>query len=216
MVILGIVAEAAHVTTRRMLKAEREQELLFRGNAYRRAIQSYYEAGGAIKQFRVFARRPAERFAQRRESAPSASRRFTRTQWSRTKSRSRTRIRAADGGIGGGCQPEQGRAAQAGQLSQGAGKARRRQVVFRLGFRVSAPGRTVLGQRQPAKPTPASPPVLKSTSDRLRQPGPITPILGVRARTSATPPPRYPLRLPDHALQGRGWGSRGQGAVSYA
>jgi len=34
-----------------MLKAEREQELLYRGSAYRRAIQSYYEAGGALKQF---------------------------------------------------------------------------------------------------------------------------------------------------------------------
>ena len=50
-VILGIVAEAAHVTTWRIVKADREQELLFRGDAYRRAIQSYYEAGGAIKQF---------------------------------------------------------------------------------------------------------------------------------------------------------------------
>lgn len=50
-VVIGIVAEAGYLTTWRAVKADREAELLFRGNAYRRAIQSYYEAGDAVKTF---------------------------------------------------------------------------------------------------------------------------------------------------------------------
>lgn len=45
-VIVGILAEATHLTTWRILKADREKELLFRGLAYRRAIESYYNANG--------------------------------------------------------------------------------------------------------------------------------------------------------------------------
>lgn len=45
-VIVGIVAQAAYLTTSRMQQAEREAELLFRGQAYRRAIESYYQANG--------------------------------------------------------------------------------------------------------------------------------------------------------------------------
>lgn len=47
-VIIGIVVEAAHVTTWRALRADREAELLFRGQAYRSAIQSYYQSNGAF------------------------------------------------------------------------------------------------------------------------------------------------------------------------
>src|SRR5512145_2634750 len=44
LVIIGIVVEAAHVTTWYLLQADREAELLYRGQAYKRAIQSYYDA----------------------------------------------------------------------------------------------------------------------------------------------------------------------------
>lgn len=44
-VIAGIAAEVAHIATWRVVRAEREAELLFRGEAYVRAIQSYYQAG---------------------------------------------------------------------------------------------------------------------------------------------------------------------------
>jgi type II secretory pathway pseudopilin PulG len=47
-VILGIVAEAAHLTTWHILQRDREAELMFRGDAYRRAIQSYYEAAAPV------------------------------------------------------------------------------------------------------------------------------------------------------------------------
>jgi type II secretory pathway pseudopilin PulG len=45
-VIVAIVVEAAHVTTWRVVRADREAELLFRGQAYRNAIQSYYQSNG--------------------------------------------------------------------------------------------------------------------------------------------------------------------------
>lgn len=47
-VIVGVVVEAARVTTWRVLRADREAELLFRGQAYRKAIQSYYQSNGAF------------------------------------------------------------------------------------------------------------------------------------------------------------------------
>ena len=47
-VIVGIVAEAARVTTWRIVRADREAELLFRGQAYRNAIRSFYQSNGAF------------------------------------------------------------------------------------------------------------------------------------------------------------------------
>jgi len=47
-IVLGIVVEAATVVTSRVAQADRESELLFRGQAYQRAIKSYYEAGGTF------------------------------------------------------------------------------------------------------------------------------------------------------------------------
>ena len=40
--VLAILAQAVAVLTSYQVKRDREQELLFRGQAYRRAIQSYY------------------------------------------------------------------------------------------------------------------------------------------------------------------------------
>lgn len=45
-VIAGIVIEAAQLTTWRVLQADREAELLFRGHAYKQAIQSFYQSSG--------------------------------------------------------------------------------------------------------------------------------------------------------------------------
>lgn len=46
-VVVGILAEAATLLTSRMTQADREQELLFRGLAYKKAVESYYRAGGS-------------------------------------------------------------------------------------------------------------------------------------------------------------------------
>lgn len=43
-VIVGIAAELTYLSTLRIVQADREAELLFRGQAYSRAIASYYRA----------------------------------------------------------------------------------------------------------------------------------------------------------------------------
>lgn len=50
-VVVGILAEAATAVSSRAVQADREVELLFRGQAYQRAIRSYYEAGNPVKQY---------------------------------------------------------------------------------------------------------------------------------------------------------------------
>lgn len=46
-VIVGIAAEVGYLSTSRIVQAEREAELLFRGAAYARAIGRYHRAHGA-------------------------------------------------------------------------------------------------------------------------------------------------------------------------
>ncbi len=50
-VVVGILADAAVALSSRMAQADREAELLFRGQAYRNAIKSYYEAGNPVKAY---------------------------------------------------------------------------------------------------------------------------------------------------------------------
>ncbi len=50
-VVVGILADAAVAMSSRMVQADREAELLFRGQAYRHAIQSYYLAGNPVKTY---------------------------------------------------------------------------------------------------------------------------------------------------------------------
>lgn len=45
-VIVGIGAEVAYLSMGRIVQAEKEAELLFRGQAYRRAIKSFYKVNG--------------------------------------------------------------------------------------------------------------------------------------------------------------------------
>ena len=50
-VIVGIIIGVAHSSSWYLLQSNREAELLFRGEAYRRAIGSYYEASPGVKTF---------------------------------------------------------------------------------------------------------------------------------------------------------------------
>lgn len=50
-IVVGILAEVATVASTRVVKTEREAELLHRGQAYRNAIRSYYEAGVPVKSY---------------------------------------------------------------------------------------------------------------------------------------------------------------------
>lgn len=94
-VIVGILAEAAHVTTWRLVKAERESELLFRGQAYRRAIESFYISNGRYPHaLEDLVRDPG-----------SASRRHLRALYSdpmgKGENKEWTVVRAKDGGVAG-------------------------------------------------------------------------------------------------------------------
>lgn len=44
-VLVGLAAGVATTTISRVVQAEREKDLLFRGQAYQKAIKSYYDAG---------------------------------------------------------------------------------------------------------------------------------------------------------------------------
>lgn len=97
-VIVGIVVEAAQVTTWRVVQVDREAELLFRGEAYRRAIQSYYEAEKALRSFPRSLEDLLEdpRFPNRRHLRtlyPDPMVKGEEAEW--------TLIRARDGGIAG-------------------------------------------------------------------------------------------------------------------
>ena len=50
-VVMGISAEATVRLTSTILKREKEKELLFRGQAYANAIESYYLASKTTKSF---------------------------------------------------------------------------------------------------------------------------------------------------------------------
>ncbi len=50
-IVIALAAEVAVQTTATVMKREREAELLYRGDQYRRAIKSYYESGVGIKRY---------------------------------------------------------------------------------------------------------------------------------------------------------------------
>ncbi len=50
-IVIALAAEVAVQTTATVMKREREAELLYRGDQYRRAIKSYYESGAGIKRY---------------------------------------------------------------------------------------------------------------------------------------------------------------------
>lgn len=94
--IVAIVIEAAHLTTWRVLQADREAELLYRGTAYRRAIENYYKANGKY---------PRELPDLLKDSASATPRRHLRALYPDPMAKGETRewtlVRAKDGGIAG-------------------------------------------------------------------------------------------------------------------
>ena len=95
-VVVGILAEAATLLTSRMTQADREQELLFRGLAYKKAVESYYRAGGsyprALDDLLKDPRTPGVK-RHIRALYPDPFARGDKKEW--------TIIRAPDGGIAG-------------------------------------------------------------------------------------------------------------------
>ncbi len=92
-VIVGIGAEVTYLSMARIVQADREAELLFRGQAYHRAIESYYRANGsyprALEDLLKDPRFPSRRHIRVLYEDPMA------------KGKDWLLIRASDGGIGG-------------------------------------------------------------------------------------------------------------------
>lgn len=94
-VIVGIAAEIAHLSTTRIVQAERETELLFRGQAYQRAIASYHRANG------VYPRALEDLLDDRRSPARRHIRALYPDPMAREAGAGWRLVRSADGGIGG-------------------------------------------------------------------------------------------------------------------
>lgn len=102
-VVLSIGAQVAIPLASRVAQAEREQELLFRGMAYRRAIASYYEAGAkTVSGRKTYPSRVDDllkdpRFAHRRHLRQPYAHPLDEREW--------VLLRGADGGIVGVASP---------------------------------------------------------------------------------------------------------------
>lgn len=94
-VIVGIVVEAARVTTWRILQADREAELLFRGRAYRDAVRSFYQSNGA------FPRTLEDLLKDPRSPTRKHIRALYSDPMSKDEKREWRLVRAPDGGIAG-------------------------------------------------------------------------------------------------------------------
>jgi len=91
-VIVGVLIGAARVTTWRTLQVDREAELLFRGKAYRNAIQAFYQSNGmfprSLEDLLEDPRTPGKRYLRSLYADPLA-----KGDW--------TLVRASGGGISG-------------------------------------------------------------------------------------------------------------------
>ncbi len=94
-VIVGIAAELTYLSTARILQAEREAELLFRGQAYARAIASYYRA------HRSYPRSLDDLLADPHSPAKRHIRALYPDPMAKGAGQAWLLIRAPDGGIGG-------------------------------------------------------------------------------------------------------------------
>jgi type II secretory pathway pseudopilin PulG len=94
-VILGIVAEVAHVSVHRALRADREAELLYRGQAYQRAVASFHQANG------VFPRTLEELVQDPKSPAKRHLRELYRDPLAKDEKGEWRLVRAIDGGIAG-------------------------------------------------------------------------------------------------------------------
>jgi type II secretory pathway pseudopilin PulG len=95
LVAVGIVAEAAHLSTARALRADREAELLFRGKAYQSAIASFHRANG------WFPRTLEDLVKDPRSQTRRHIRALYRDPMSKDEKGEWRLIRASDGGIAG-------------------------------------------------------------------------------------------------------------------
>jgi len=152
-VVIAYRRRGARFTTWRIVRADREAELLFRGQAYRQRHREFYQSNGA--------------FPRSLEDLPKDPRRRAKGTFVRS-------IRPGGQGekrSGGSFKQVEvfrawparaGRTAQAGEFSEGVRKVHRREVVYRMGLRVR-PSAASTDTDPGAKPPGASPPVLRTS-----------------------------------------------------
>lgn len=99
-VVLGLVVGAATTVTTRVMQADREAELIFRGIAYRDAIKSYYEAGRTAGRPVTYPRTLEELRSDPRFPNKKHIRALYRDPFSDSKGEW-VLVRTLDGGIGG-------------------------------------------------------------------------------------------------------------------
>jgi type II secretory pathway pseudopilin PulG len=94
-VVVGIVVQAANETTWRLMRVDREAELLFRGTAYRNAIRSFHQTNG------VFPRSLEDLVKDPKSVGRRHIRELYRDPTSKDEKGEWRLIRAIDGGIAG-------------------------------------------------------------------------------------------------------------------
>lgn len=102
-VVVGVAAETGQLTLSRVMLADREAELLFRGMAYQRAIESYFQSNGRYpRQLEDLLRDPASpgRRYLRKLYADPMSERSAKSKL-RDPAGDWTLIEASDGGFSG-------------------------------------------------------------------------------------------------------------------
>jgi type II secretory pathway pseudopilin PulG len=99
-VLVGIFAGVANIATSRIVQADREEELMFRGMAYRSAIQRYYAVAGHYPHSLDELLKDS-RFAHRTYLRASYSDPMADRDGEGTESGAWRLVRAADGGIAG-------------------------------------------------------------------------------------------------------------------
>lgn len=100
MVLIGIFAGVANIATSRIVQSDREEELMFRGMAYRSAIQRYYAAAGRYpRSLDELLKDP--RFAHRTYLRASYPDPMADKDGEKSENGAWQLVRAADGGIAG-------------------------------------------------------------------------------------------------------------------
>lgn len=152
-VVVGILAESAHETTWRVVRADREAELLYRGAAYRRAIADFYQSNGSyprdLDDLIKDPRSPSRRYLRARYPDPMAS--GDDKEWAL--------VRASDGGISGVASRSTDEPLKKAnfpkEFEKFAGAKSYQDWIFEYVAPTRAPN-------QPSRPMPVGPPALKT------------------------------------------------------
>lgn len=149
-VIVGIAAEVAHLSTTRIVQAERETELLFRGQAYLRAIASYHRAN------RAYPRALGDLLDDPRSPARRHIRALYLDPMAREAEQGWHLIRSSDGGIAGVASRSSGRPLKAAHFPAGleglAGAAAYSEWVFEYAPAAASGGTSAGPSEAPLSP----------------------------------------------------------------